>query len=162
MILCPKYRTPRHTHHGVEKNMTTQVSPQVIGNAGLYYACYRLSLLGWNALPTSRNARGIDVIAYNADCSRTISVQVKALSKRPPVPLGKSLDRIMGDFWIIVNNIISSPSAYVMVPAEIRELAHRGEKDGQVSFWLQPNAYDRDEFREAWHRLGAPRPEAKP
>jgi hypothetical protein len=53
--------------------------------------------LGWNAMPTSWNARGTDVIAYNHDCTKIISVQVKLLSKRNPVPLGRSLDRIMGD-----------------------------------------------------------------
>ena len=40
-----------------------KLDAQIVGNAGLYYASYRLSLLGWNAMPTSRNARGIDVIA---------------------------------------------------------------------------------------------------
>jgi len=33
---------------------------QVTGNVGLYYVCYRLSRMGWNAMPTARNARGID------------------------------------------------------------------------------------------------------
>ena len=32
---------------------------QLVGNVGLYYICYELSRLGWNVLPTSRNARGI-------------------------------------------------------------------------------------------------------
>gem|GEM_PF-3520205 len=40
---------------------------QVTGNIGLYYACYQLSRMGWNAMPTARNARGIDIIAYNRD-----------------------------------------------------------------------------------------------
>jgi hypothetical protein len=53
------------------------VNAQIVGNAGLYYACYRLSLFGWNAMPTSRNARGVDVIAYNYDCSQMISIHVR-------------------------------------------------------------------------------------
>ena len=72
------------------------LSPQVTGNVGLYYYCYKLSLLGWNVMPTSRNARGIDIIAYSADASRFVGIQVKALSKRNPVPLGPSLDKVMG------------------------------------------------------------------
>ena len=35
--------------------------PQITGNIGLYYTCYQLSRLGWNVMPTSRNARGIDI-----------------------------------------------------------------------------------------------------
>ncbi len=133
------------------------MSAQIVGNAGLYYACYRLSLLGWNAMPTSRNARGVDVIAYNFDCSQMISIQVKSLSKRNPVPLGTSLDRIMGDYWVIINNLQGNPTAYVLLPDEIKQLALKGEKDGNVSFWLRPAAYDKDDFREAWKRIGNPK-----
>jgi hypothetical protein len=38
---------------------------QLVGNIGLYYICYELSRLGWNVLPTSRNARGIDLVIYS-------------------------------------------------------------------------------------------------
>jgi hypothetical protein len=61
----------------------------------------------------------------------------------------------MGDFWVVVCNAAStSPLAFVLLPDEVRELVHRGEKDGRVSFWLQPKGYDCDKFREAWHRIG--------
>ena len=129
-------------------------SAQVVGNAGLYFACYQLSRLGWNAMPTARNARGVDIIAYDGDCSRKISVQVKALSKRSPVPLGTSLDKVMGDYWIIINSLGGTPTCYVLLPDEVKALAHRGEKDGRVSYWLQPGAYDKETFREAWSRIG--------
>lgn len=63
------------------------LDPQLTGNVGLYYCCYRLSLMGWNVMPTARNARGVDIIAYSRDASRFVGVQVKALSKRkPPLP----------------------------------------------------------------------------
>ena len=126
---------------------------QVTGNIGLYWTCYHLSRTGWNAMPTARNARGVDIIAYDRNCSRRISVQVKTLSKRTPVPLGTSLDRIMGEFWVIVNNVIASPVAYVLVPSEVRRLAHRGEKEGRISYWLQPSAYCTEDFRERWDRI---------
>ncbi len=127
---------------------------QVVGNAGLYFTCFHLSLLGWNAMPTARNARGIDIIAYSRNGSRFLGLQVKALSKRNPVPLGSSLDKLMGDFWVIVNNIATDPTVFILRPSEVRELAHRGEKDGRVSYWLQPTAYDAEAFRGAWHRIG--------
>jgi len=129
---------------------------QVTGNIGLYYACFQLSLMGWNAMSTARNARGVDIIAYNSDCSRMISIQVKTLSRKNPVPLGMSLDRVMGDFWIIVNDVANKPKSYIMLPQEVKELAHRAEKDGRVSYWLQPSAYCIDEFHEAWDRIGMP------
>ena len=124
-------------------NGNATLDPQLTGNVGLYYCCYRLSLLGWNVMPTARNARGVDIIAYSRDASRFVGVQVKAMSKRNPVPLGTSLDKIMGDFWVIVNKVATpTPSAFILLPSEVRERAHRGEKDGRVSFWLQPADYE--------------------
>ena len=136
-------------------NGSATLDPQLTGNVGLYYCCYRLSLLGWNVMPTARNARGVDIIAYSRDASRFVGVQVKALSKRNPVPLGTSLDKIMGDFWVIVNKVATpTPSAFILLPSEVRERARRGEKDGRMSFWLQPADYEQDPFREAWERIG--------
>jgi hypothetical protein len=130
------------------------LNPQLTGNVGLYYCCYKLSLLGWNVMPTARNARGVDIVAYSMDGQRFVGIQVKSLSKRNPVPLGTNLDGCMGDFWVIVSGVISSPTAYVLLPSEVRDRAHRGEKEGRMSFWLQPGAYDQDQFREAWQRIG--------
>ena len=61
----------------------------------------------------------------------------------------------MGDFWVIVNKVASdTPSAFVLKPSEVKTLAHRGEKDGRISFWLQPGSYDQPEFKERWERIG--------
>lgn len=120
----------------------------------MYYCCYKLSLLGWNVMPTARNARGVDIIAYSRDASRFVGVQVKALSNRNPVPLGTSLEKVMGDFWLAINRVAGTPVAHVLLPSEVQALAHRGEKDGRVSYWLQPREYDQPEFREAWWRIG--------
>jgi hypothetical protein len=130
------------------------LNPLLTGNVGLYYCCYKLSLLGWNVMPTARNARGVDIIAYNSDASRFIGVQVKALSKRSPVPIGTTLEKCMGDFWIIINRIISSPTAFVLLPSEVKQRAHYGEKEGRNSYWLQPVEYEQTQFKEAWERIG--------
>lgn len=131
-----------------------KLDPHAVGNAGLYFACYQLSLLGWNAMPTTRNARGIDVLAYSRDGKRFLGLQVKSLSKRATVPIGTSLEKLMGDFWIIVNKVTTDPTAFILRPREVKRLAHRAAKDGHVSFWLQPNAYERHNYREAWSRIG--------
>ncbi len=33
--------------------MTMKLDSQIVGNAGLYFTCYRLSLLGCNAMPAA-------------------------------------------------------------------------------------------------------------
>jgi len=131
-----------------------KLDAQITGNIGLYYTCYRLSRMGWNVMPTARNARGIDIIAYNREGTRFLGIQVKTLSKRNPVPLGTALEKIMGDYWVIVNNVNKEPNAFILLPDEVKSLAHRGEKEGRVSYWLQPASYDNGQFKEAWHRIG--------
>ena len=128
---------------------------QTTGNIGLYFTCYRLSLLHWNVMPTARNARGIDIVAYNRDSTRYIGVQVKALTKRIAVPLGASLDKVLGDYWVIVNRIRSgAPNAFLMLPADVRRLAVKNEANGRTSYWLEPQAYEHEGFRENWNLIG--------
>lgn len=140
----------------INKNFI-KLDTQVTGNIGMYYACYKLSCMGWNVMPTSRNARGIDIIAYNKNATDFIGVQIKTLSKRNPVPLGNSLDKIMGDFWIIINNVnngVKELSSFIISPEEIKKLARKTEKNGIVAYWLQPTDYDKTEFKGAWGKIG--------
>ena len=59
----------------------------IVGNTGLYYACYRLSALGWNVMPTARNTRGMDVVCFSVDGKTVRTIQVKSLTKADTVPL---------------------------------------------------------------------------
>ena len=127
---------------------------QIVGNAGLYFTCHHLSLLGRNAMPTARNARGIDVVAYSRDGKQYLGIQVKSLSKRVPVPSGASLDNLMGDFLVVKNTVVSEPTAFIVLSDEVMQPAHRGQKDARLSFWLQPREYDVADFRGAWDRIG--------
>ena len=127
--------------------------PQIVGNVGLYWVCFMLSAHNWNVLPTSRNTRGIDVVCFSLDGTCTRMIQVKSLSRRNAVPLGGSLDKIMGDFWIIVNSLDTEPRSYILLPDEVRERAARSEKDGRVAYWLEPKNYAVEEFEERWDRI---------
>jgi hypothetical protein len=129
---------------------------QTVGNIGLFYVCYRLSCLGWNVMPTARNAKGIDIVIYSQDAIQKHTIQVKTLSKGNPVPLSNKLDRLFGDFVVVCRHVIRiTPECFILTPDEVRQLAHRGEKDGKVSYWLQPRDYGTDAFREKWDRIGS-------
>ena len=135
---------------------------QIVGNVGMFYVCYQLSLLGWNVMPTSRNAKGIDVIAYSPDGKNYLGIQVKTLSNPANVPVGKEENIIMGDFWVIV--VLSpdnkekcqngkkhtiKPTAYILKNAEIEKICdHYGK-----SLWLRRNKYEKDEFENNWSRI---------
>lgn len=128
---------------------------QIVGNVGMFYAAYQLSRLSWNVMPTARNARGIDLLAYDTNADRYLGIQIKTLSERTSVPLGNSLAKLMGDWWIVVTKAVTgSPVSYILTPAEVRSLAARNEKDGRVSYWLEPSRHIAPEYREAWHRIG--------
>lgn len=143
---------------GEYPSTTPRLDPQITGNVGLYYCCYRLSLMGWNVMPTARNARGVDVIAYDQVASRMISIQVKALSARAAVPLGTSLDKVMGQYWVIINRVATAPTVFILEPAEVKALAKSNVKDGKTTYWLDPPMYEQAQFREAWHRIGQAKP----
>lgn len=127
---------------------------QTVGNVGLYYVCYRLSRYGWNVMPTARNAKGIDIVAYSQDGVRKLTIQVKALSKRSPVPLGGKLDHLFADFVVICRYVDrDKPECYILTPHEVKDLAHKGVKGDKISYWLQPKQYESEKFREQWEAL---------
>lgn len=127
---------------------------QITGNVGLFYCCHQLSLGGWNVMPTSRNTHGIDIIAYNSDASRIITIQVKTLSGESAVPLNKNLDKVTGDYWVIITNAYSSePLVYLLPPKDVKELAESSGKDEKKSYWLEHKRYAQPKYSDAWLEL---------
>ncbi len=91
-----------------------KISNQLVGNMGLCYICYELSKRGWNASPTSRNARGIDIVIYSQDAKRKYTIQSKTLSKRASVPLGNKQDSLYADYLIICRNVLKQPKIFIL------------------------------------------------
>lgn len=89
-------------------------------------------------MPTVRNARGADLYAASDDEQRVLPIRSKALSKRAPVLLGGSLDRLCSRWWVVtINANTASPTCYVLTLDEVKAGAHRGENAaGTVSYWL--------------------------
>lgn len=127
---------------------------QFTGNAGLSYVAWQLSRRGWHVVPTIRNARGSDMLVTDAVEDAKFGVQSKALSKRQAVPLGKSIDDLRSEWWVITVHANSDqPVCFVMKREEVRANASQ-DKGGQRAYWLEPRDYDRDEYRNAWDRIG--------
>lgn len=108
-----------------------RVDKQVVGNTGLYYVCYQLSRRGWNVMPTVRNVKGIDLLAYSQSGRRKLALQVKSLTKRAPVPLGVKRPLQRGaDFWIICQGVSQeAPICFVLTPDEVDALTHTGQNE---------------------------------
>ena len=60
--------------------MAKKLESTLVGVAGEYLVAGELTLRGYIASITLRNSRGIDVIASNADGSKSVSIQVKTNS----------------------------------------------------------------------------------
>ena len=121
---------------------------QITGNIGLFYVCHQLSLQDWNVLPTSRNARGVDIIAYTETGGDPVLIQVKTLSKKSAVGMGDSVDNLVKAWWVIVVNARDEhPAVFVIRSSDIKKLANRHEKNGKVSYWVEPAQYCSDKYR---------------
>lgn len=124
---------------------------QLVGNIGLYYICYELSRLGWNVLPTSRNARGVDLVIYSRDAKRNHTIQVKTLSKKNPVPFGNK-PSLIADYLIICRVLAEKPEVFVTKIDDIKNKIEKKTKNEKTSCWLQPKNYE--EFKDNWSMIG--------
>lgn len=132
---------------------------QLIGNIGLYYTSYQLSIRGWNVLITSRNAKGADIIAYDDDM-KSISIQVKT-NRKPGNDINAGTKYVEGSEY----NHFCDYYVYVLLPKEYEHLCSEdginpecyilskddlgnpepddnpGEKTGKVSWWFSKKKF---------------------
>ena len=133
-----------------ELNLETKRNSQITGNVGMFYVSFRLSLLGYNVIPTSRNTKGIDLIVHNENATKMVGIQVKCLSRKSDVPLGKhkDLSHLIGEVWcIVVKNTTLVPDVYVLTLDEVKAGTHMA-KDS--SNWLGYKYFAKQEFHNRW------------
>lgn len=95
----------------------------LVGVAGEYLVAGELSLRGYLASITLRNSRGIDIIASNADGTKSVSIQVKTNSSgKPRWLLNKKSEKFFSKnhFYIFValKEIEKRPNFFI-VPSKI-------------------------------------------
>ena len=102
-------------------------------------------------MPTSRNAKGIDIVIYREKPETYfVGIQVKSLSKPTNVPVGKSKDKIMGDYWIIINDIENViPKVYILKSEDV----YKNVTLYKQSWWLRLKHYK--QFEGKWEQIGA-------
>lgn len=144
---------------------------QITGNIGIYHVARELSRMGWNVMPTVRNARGADMLVVSENGQTVHSIQVKAhLAKPLDTSLGLHPERHVTRWWVFVGFARSvEPVCYVISIDEIRARMGRdpGSRSGKAlherCFWFDRRYYTPGSDRElteglnAWHRLGEAR-----
>lgn len=144
---------------------------QLTGNIGLFYACYRLSLLGWNAMPTVRNAQGADIILVKG--GKKLGIQVKALLDENDVIMGKNYADPSVDYWIVLTNMrhTDKQHVYIIPQKDIDEgvkVCERGinlsenivshdtvKADGKISYYITRKFLKKTNhgYEDAWDSL---------
>lgn len=146
-----------------------QLESTLVGVAGEYFVAAELSLRGFLATVTLRNSRGIDIIASNADASKTVSIQVKAnKSGKASWILNKKSETFSSDnhFYIFValHPLGNRPDFYIVPSSVIAEYTSRThsewlsgtKKDGSErkdSNMRKFNDYENN-YKERWDVLG--------
>ena len=112
---------------------------QITGNTGMYYVCYQLSRRKWNAMPTSRNAKGIDIVAYSND-EECVGIQVKTITNPVNIYFGKKVEYIFDYLVVVVINPFANlndkaPVVYVLSKDETKHIMTQYGKD--MHYWLR-------------------------
>ncbi len=145
--------------------MTTD--SQLLGIAGVHLACAELTIRGYIATLTSRNAECIDILVSNRDGSKTKTIQVKTTRKNKDWLLNKKAENIFSDnfLYIFVNINKGNKAEFHIVPSNI--ISNMTKKDHQE--WLKtPNKKGQphndnpmrhfvdkeDEYLNRWEFLG--------
>ncbi len=123
---------------------------QVTGNVGLYYISYRLSRMGWNVMPTSRNAKGIDILAYGKDGETFHTIQTKGYTKIAAVGTFKKETEVIADYYVISTFVYQLPETYILTREEVRD----GLTQHDGVYWLEIKDYRKEEFHERWEKIG--------
>lgn len=113
----------------------SQLSSGQSGVAGEYFVAAELSRRGYVASLTLRNARGIDILASNADATRSVGIQVKATQGAHDSWLVHPLseDDIASNlvFVFVSMNGLGAPTYYVVPKPDVAEYV-----EAQHSKWL--------------------------
>jgi len=133
---------------------------QMTGMRGVYLVAAELSRLGFIVSPTSRSARGADLLVTDQECQKAWSVQVKTNKK--PV-----------NFWLVgVHGLMLKSDSHLYVFVNLKKGDERPEyivapsacvadktkisKGTTGAVWYEFHRKDRPVAGEGWHFFGDP------
>jgi hypothetical protein len=139
--------------------MLKRISSILNGISGEYFVAAELSRQGYVASITLRNTRGIDVLASNADASKSVGIQVKTNRGRKRAwIMSKKAEDLQADnlFYVFVSlNDGDQPDFYV-VPS--KAVAEQIRKDHEV-FLARPGPKGQQRKDSSWRWFGDRIPE---
>jgi len=128
---------------------------QLTGMRGVYLVAAELSKHGLIASPTSRSARGADILATDVACRRAFSIQVKANAATFSYwLLNENAKEMVSDthIYVFVNMKEGTPPEFYVVPSAIVAEKTYVEKRTNSTFY----SFSRDDarpFQDKWDIL---------
>src|SRR5581483_3927195 len=96
---------------------------QMGGMRAVYLVCSEMTKRGLLAYPTSRNAKGADILATTSDCRKSYAVQVKSNSSN-------------AGFWLIKKEKVIKSPTFFYVFVNIWETKRDGER---IEYYVVPS-----------------------
>jgi len=130
---------------------------QLVGMMGVYLTAAELSRRGFIASPTSRSARGADILATDLDCQKAFAIQVKTNTAGSSYwLLNKDSKKMVSDSHIYIFLRIKedgiSPEFYV-VPSRIVAEKMYIEKFKKDTTWYSFTVEDATPYLGKWDIL---------
>ena len=131
---------------------------QITGMRGVYLVAAELAKHGFVASPTSRSARGADILVTDAECKRAFSIQVKTKSTQSSWwLLSRDYKRFVSDSHIYIFVTLRDsgiPTEFFIVPSKVlakKAGAKPYGKDKQIWYWL--DLTDAKPYQDRWEIL---------
>jgi hypothetical protein len=129
---------------------------QLTGMRGVYLVAAEMAGHGFIASPTSRSARGADILCTDAECKRAFSVQVKTKSTKASYwLLSGDYKRFVSDSHIYVFVSIKEggvPAEFFIIPSKVVAKKAYVEPFGK-DIWYSFTVKDAKPYQDRWEIL---------
>jgi hypothetical protein len=130
---------------------------QITGMRGVYLVAAEMSRRGFIASPTSRSARGADILCTDSECKRASSVQVKTKSTQASYwLLSSDYKRFVSDSHIYVFVTIKEgvvPAEFFIIPSKVVAKKAYVEPFGK-DIWYSFTVKDARPYQDRWEIFG--------
>ena len=138
-----------------KKRAAPKFSPQRVGDTAEALVTSLLIRCGFDAAPTARNTKAVDIIALAGD-GRAVTVDVKGAFSNRDFLISR-LDIRANHFYVLVffasfDEPTIPPEIYVVPSSEMKELMTKGDGKGNI----RGAVLIRSRYRDAWSLLGSP------
>lgn len=129
---------------------------QLTGMTGVYIVAAELSRRGFIACPTSRSARGADILVTDQNCKHACSIQVKTNAKNASFWLlnPHTKEMVSPTHLYVLVNLLKEGYEFYITPSKIVARRMDGPITQGKSTWYSISRDRVKEFKNKWELLG--------